>query len=56
MIDGLKACYLNYEEQHIEITERKIIRNFARLPQSTANVALYNEFGIMPIVEEIKNE
>ena len=52
---GLKACKINKTEENIlEKTERQIIRNFARLPQSTPMVALYIEFGITPITHDIK--
>ena len=41
------------EEEMMEITARKILRNFGNLPQGTPKIALLNEFGIWPIKDEI---
>ena len=41
------------EEEMMELTARKILRNFGNLPQGTPKIALSNEFGIWPIKDEI---
>ena len=37
----------------MEIIARKVIMFFANLPQCTPKIAIYNEFGILPIRMEI---
>ena len=48
--------YHETEEEVIARNERKLLRNFARLPQCTSKAALYNELGIVPVEEEIKKK
>ena len=54
LIFGLAAfATTKQEDERFEKIVRKIIRNFANLPNSTPKVVLYNEFGILPAVEQV---
>ena len=37
------------EWEKLEVINRKVLRNFLNLPDSTPRVGLYNEFGVIPI-------
>ena len=40
--------------EKLDITERRITKSVASLPQSTTKIALYNEFGIITITYKMK--
>ena len=54
LIYGLVGFYLSENEiDKIEKINRKLIRKMGRLPISTTNAVLYNEFGARPIKYEL---
>ena len=54
LVFGLSGFAIRPEEmERIEVIERKILRSFLSLPQSAPKVALYVEFGVIPVKMEI---
>ena len=52
---GLAAFKITTQQmEKLDITERRIMKSVASLPQSTTKIALYNEFGIIPITYKMK--
>jgi hypothetical protein len=50
LCSGLTGFSISEAEMaRIEVIERNILRNYLNLPQSTPKVAVYNEFGVVPI-------
>ena len=57
IIYGLGAFETSVKEMDmLDLLERRILKNFTNLPQCTTKVALYNEFGIIPITYKIKSK
>jgi hypothetical protein len=54
LVSGLTGFSISEMEfTRIDVIERNILRNYLNLPQSSPKVALYNEFGIIPIKMEL---
>ena len=50
LLYGLAGVPLKQSEiEHLERINRKVLRNILNLPSSSPKIALYNEFGVIPI-------
>ena len=53
LIFGMATFATTKQDESLGKIVRQIIRNFGNLPISTPRVRLYNEFGILPAVDQI---